>query len=95
MEAALTHNQQRFFALLEEFPRIAVYWDKDSLSLHQALLEQDLGTMSSGESAIARFFASLWLGGNAFEFELFRHIQDCDDCAQSVIAAWVANPFFP
>ena len=95
MKETLTENQQRFFAMLEEFPRLAVYWDKDSASLHQKTLEQDLSTMSSGESSLVRFFASLWLGSNAFEFDIFRHIQECDACVQSMIAAWVANPFFP
>ncbi len=95
MKETLAENQQRFFAMLEEFPRLSLYWDKDATSLHHETLKHDLHTMSSGESALARFFASLWLGGKAFEFDLFRHIQNCDACAQSMIAAWVANPFCP
>ncbi len=86
---------QRFFALLEEFPRIAGYWDKESCSLRHDQLENDLAILSSGEAAIARFFAAVWLGENEFGFDIVQHVPDCDECGQALIAAWVANPFFP
>lgn len=93
--ACMTENQNRFFALLEEFPRVASYWDKESCSLDIARLQEELAQMSSGEAAIARFFPTVWLGENEFGFDMIQHVPDCDKCGQALISAWVSNPFFP
>lgn len=66
-----------------------MYWNKANATLDRESLEQDLQGMSFGESAIARFFGSLWEGKNTFEFDIFEDIPSC-----SVLRASPASSLF-
>ena len=92
---AITAHQERFFAILELFPRITVYWDQEAKELNIAGLEQDLPAMSSGEQAIARFLGGVWLGKNHFDFDVLAHVGGMDEAGKRVFHAWVDDPFFP
>ncbi len=51
--------------------------------------------MSSGERALARFFAGVWLGNNQFNFDVIEHIHDFDLKAMAVFHNWAIDPYIP
>lgn len=89
-----TLEQQRFFSLLRKYPRIIEFWDLDNRKLDIKALESDM-SLSSGENALARFFAAIWLGKNEFNFDIAIDISSMDQKARGLVAEWVKAPFFP
>lgn len=70
------------------------FWDLENRSLNIEALESDM-SMSSGENALARFFAAIWLGENKFNFDIANDISSMDQKGRDIVAEWVKAPFFP
>ncbi|AZT44443.1 hypothetical protein [Salmonella enterica] len=88
-----TTEQNRFFTLLSQYPRIAVFWSRAEGECKTEALRQAMGGMSHGEAVLARFFLSLWNGSNA-GFDLVE-AAGLDDRERQLIARWLADPFWP
>lgn len=91
----MSSEYDRFSALISKFPTIAQYWDLDKKELNIAALEANLGTMSSGEVSLARWFAAVWLHENKYHFDIVNDMENFDEKAMDTFQKWVADPFFP
>lgn len=89
-------SQEKFFNLLEKAPRIRNLWDKKTRSLNVNSFEEQLGVMSSGEVAVAKFFASVWFNDNKkYGFDLVDVVSRIDVPERKLIIEWMCNPFWP
>lgn len=91
----LSNEQRKFAELLEQVPRITEFWDFEKRECKLEDIRNALGVLSTGEAHMLRFFASIWLSSDEFEFNLFSAMKDLDVKSRSIISAWVANPFWP
>ena len=55
-------TQQRFFAMLNQFPSVAGYWDVQEKSFRIEEAGHDFAALSSGEQVMLSFFRSVWFG---------------------------------
>jgi hypothetical protein len=83
----------RFFKMLDTYPRIAGLWDRENRSLDIEHFEKELKLMSSGERHLAKFFAGIWFGDNRYGFDPIEAVHALSD--RGVISNWIENPFFP
>ena len=89
-------SQQRFFNMLNRVPRIKSLWDEQKKELKIEEFESQLCVMSSGEIAMAKFFASLWFhNNNKYGFDLVDAIALIDLSERKLIIDWIENPFWP
>lgn len=86
-------EQDRFFDLLNKYPRIAGLWARENRSLDVKRFEKELKLMGSEEAHLARFFAGVWLGENRYDFDLIEAVHFLSD--RKIISDWIENPFFP
>ncbi|ENN6236926.1 hypothetical protein AB9W54_004311 [Salmonella enterica] len=94
----LSAEQYRFYELVSAYPRIAALWDWEEKALHLEAVKLELDVMSSGERALTRFFACLWYGhnqANLVPFDIVSEISSLDAGERTLIAEWVADPFWP
>ena len=74
------------------------YWDHASHELDMEGLSNAMGTMSSGERHLARFYASVWLKHHVPEelrFDLVEAVQVLDARSLDQIVQWVRSPWWP
>ncbi len=91
----LSESQQRFFILLEQYPKYLPYWNSEKCSCDLVGLENAYGVFSHGECVMAKFFVGLWRGQNQHLFDLFEAAGLVDEKAVSIILTWFENPFWP
>ena len=89
-------SRQRFFAMLDSYPRLASYWDQAQECMHVEIFEQALGAMSCGERHMAKFFAAVWFNDNQkYGFDLVDAVASLDVRQRQLIMQWIAKPFWP
>lgn len=88
-------ERKRFFAMLEKFPRISGYWDREKAELDIDRLKSAIASMSAGEQAVARFLAGVWLNDNIFGFDVIEHSKDFGIVGWAIFKEWVDDPFYP
>ncbi|ERK05609.1 hypothetical protein L580_3319 [Serratia fonticola AU-P3(3)] len=93
-EHNLLPDQQRFYNLIAEYPRIAAFWDWQNKSVDIDALELAIATMSHGEQILAKFFLSVWLGKNS-GFDVIEAASALDVKKRAIIANWLMSPFWP
>lgn len=91
-----THNQERFYRMIEKWPAIAKFWNKDEDTLDIEAFEQALSVLSHGEFHLATFFAAIWFGNNnKYPFDIFEAMRVLDAGNKQVIIFWLETPFYP
>ena len=92
-------SMDRFFVLLGQVPRIARLWNQEKRELDIELYEASLGVLSTGEAHMARFFASVWLGGSGgtdlYSFNLVDAASSLEPEWRRLICDWLVDPFWP
>lgn len=89
-------SHKKFFEMLDRVPRITHLWDKETQCIDLPSFESELYVLSSGETQIAKFFASVWFGDNErFGFDLADAMASIDDAEKQIIIDWMNNPFWP
>lgn len=89
-------SHQRFYALLDQVPRICHLWDREARELKVELFERELGVMSPGEAYMAKFFAAVWFGDSKrYGFDLVDAVSRIDPPERQLIIGWIADPFWP
>ncbi|MGI9278719.1 MAG: hypothetical protein ACR2PX_03705 [Endozoicomonas sp.] len=92
----MTEEQEKFFEMLDQYPRIKHHWDKENRTYAQESFEQDLKVMSSGERHMARFFVSVWLNeSESYPFDVLDALRVIDLKSRKTIVHYLAKPFFP
>ncbi|OEJ67184.1 hypothetical protein BEN30_10445 [Magnetovibrio blakemorei] len=83
---------------MKGYPRLSVFWDHNE---HQMLVEDlvnELGVLSSGEAAMAQFFAAVWRWKNDND-DLDFDIVDCwsklDREERTIVGNWLNAPLYP
>lgn len=84
----------RFFKMLNTCPRLAPLWDQENRKMKPDF-EKAIAGMSSGEKAMARFYAGVWLGRNDYGFDLIAAMHTLDEANRRIILDWVIKPVFP
>lgn len=90
----LSPEQERFAALLADYPRISGYWDLEKRECHEAALRSGLNAMSSGERQLALFFLSLWNGQDE-GFDMLDAASVVDVKQRQLFIHWLRDPFWP
>ena len=92
------HNYDQFYALIDLYPRLSGFWDRSEHQMLDDELENELGVLSSGEAAMAQFFAAVWRWQNHND-ELDFDIVDCwsrlERDERSIVGSWLNAPFYP
>lgn len=91
----LSAEQRQFKHMLSNYPRFSAYWDFESRCCDLESAGLDIGALSHGEQIMLRFFAAVWLGENALNFDLIEATRVLDDNNLDDIRQWLANPVFP
>ena len=91
----LSSEQRRFKKLLSGYPTLQQYWDLDKRECDVEGLRKAIGSLSHGESVVARFLCAVWLGENTLNFDLIEAAKALDEQHLQVIRNWLNNPFFP
>ena len=60
----MTPSQARFYDLLDKYPRLVPYWDKEDRIFKEELAEASFVALSSGEKVALTLLASIWLHKN-------------------------------
>lgn len=87
-------TQKRFFALVEHYPAISRFWDREQRECNVSGLKEDMEGMSHGEKVLAKFFLAIWLHRNG-DFNLIEAASVLDTNHRAMIAGWLADPFWP
>lgn len=91
----LSPEQRQFKKLLNDFPRLASFWNFENRDCNLQALEKAIPTMSHGEQIMAKFFVAVWLGENQFDFDMIDAAASLDDTHRQLIINWLSNPVFP
>lgn len=89
------NESDRFFEILSQHPKLAIYWDREKDESDITSFEQALEKMSSGEASFAKWLAGVWLHENRFGFDLFNDFSKLQGKQLQVFRDWVNNPFYP
>ena len=95
LKSHLSESQQRFFTLLEQYPKLLCYWDSKKCACDLNGLNNAYGIFSRGECVMAKFFVGLWRGQNEHHFDLFEAASVLDEDNRSIILGWLKEPFWP
>lgn len=90
-----TTDQDHFFQLLDNCPRISGLWDRNRKKMNIEQFEKELKVMSSGEIHLAKFFAGIWLNHNKYGFDIIASMHVLDTNSKRLISSWIESPFFP
>lgn len=85
----------RFYQMLDLCPCSDVfseYWDREKNKCSSGVLKQNINTLSTGESIMARFFLSVWLGSNQ-GFDIIEAAVRLDSINLGIIIEWLNDPF--
>jgi hypothetical protein len=88
-------DKTRFFQLLDNYPTLSRYWDREADELKVKAFENATG-LSGGETLVLNVLASIWFGSGRGKFEI-----DITDLAALSVEArrpvleWLADPFWP
>lgn len=92
----LPSANERFFNLLGHSPNLTRFFNREKRCLDIQALENVLPGMNSADAAMAKFFASVWLGNSEiFHFDVVEAMKVVNRQEAEIIKAWVQNPFFP
>lgn len=89
----LTSEQQKFYALVSQYPNIAALWNWEQRTLTTEDFNKALKVMSKHEVTLARFFAGLW-SENETGVDLFA-VAQLGGKERQMIVTWLADPFWP
>lgn len=89
----------RFFDLLESYPRLKGYWNRERRECDVDSAKRDFGVLSSGEWTILQCLVSIWMGGlgpssKAFKLDFTALASIGVDALQPLIE-WLAEPCWP
>ncbi len=91
----LSSEQKRFFELLAQYPTLTGYWDIGEKRCLEDELNEAMSVLSHGERVMAQFFHAVWSGSDSLGLGLMEAAATLDETNRAVIAAWLAEPFYP
>lgn len=91
----LSPEQKRFFELLDGYPTLAGYWNREEKCCLEDELKDALNVLSHGEIIMAQFFHAVWSGKDTLGFGIVDAASTLDDPDRALIAAWLSDPFYP
>lgn len=80
--------------MLEQQPRLKLYWDARKKECDINALRRNMTTFSHGERIMAQFYMAVWLGDNSPSFDLIEAIKTLEDDQLAIITDWLKDPFF-
>lgn len=92
---AVTNSRKRFMAMLQEYPDLAMYWDRLTVELDVDRFADDYAHFVGRQKLMADFFVSVWNGNDEMEFAIIEASRALRDSDLLVIATWLTQPFFP
>ncbi|MBD2813975.1 hypothetical protein ID850_04170 [Xenorhabdus sp. Flor] len=93
--ADLSPEQERFYAMINDYPRISMYWDWQIREINFYLWERDKNTLSLREKVLAQFFISVWTKSNKCDFDFIEAGLFLNKKERKLIANWILEPFWP
>lgn len=88
-------NEDRFFKMLEAAPELKQYWDIEERSIKMKSIQVSLHRKPKEESALLRFFGSVWFGNkDMFNFDLMASARHMDERELKILRRWLVDPFF-
>ena len=93
----MSDTQERFFTeLLEKYPRLAEFWDREKREFRDEAAEDALGVLSPGEAVVLKALASIWLGTGLGCYTLdFTDLAALPHEWRKPLVEWLLTPFWP
>lgn len=94
---AFITDYTRFYQMLDSCHCSYVFsgfWNREKNKCSSGVLKKHINTMSTGESIMAQFFLSVWLGSNQ-NFDLIEAASRLDRDNLGIIIRWLNDPFRP
>lgn len=85
----------RFWELLDNYPALRYYWDREKRECDLTLMRR-AGYLTSGESVILKCLASIWLRSGQANFRIdVTDLAALDSRSRQPLLEWLADPFWP
>lgn len=90
-----TKNEDRFFKMLSLAPDLKRFWNEKERTPQMKSIQIALTRMDEEESALLRFFVSVWFGtADMSDFDFIKSVKVMDEQARKIIRKWLLDPFF-
>lgn len=88
-------NEDRFFKMLSLAPDLQRFWDEKERMAKMKSIQIALTRMDEEESALLRFFVSVWFASaDKSDFDFIKAVKVMDEQARKIIRKWLLDPFF-
>ncbi|KZM43095.1 hypothetical protein OA92_10065 [Marinomonas sp. SBI22] len=88
-------NEKRFFKMLDLAPELKRFWDEKEGSMKPKSVTSELKMADKKESALFRFFISVWMGNSDYaDFDFIECVKLMDDREIKIVRKWLVDPFF-
>ncbi|HDS3501237.1 TPA: hypothetical protein QIR73_002106 [Enterobacter cloacae] len=87
-------SRDQFRLMLQQYPRLANYWDTQDDRLLYLELKKAVGVLSHGEQIMARFYMSVWRHEN-HDFDILDAAAHLGEDEKRIVMTWFAAPFWP
>tara|TARA_R110001606_G_scaffold363430_2_gene517537 strand:+ start:5968 stop:6252 length:285 start_codon:yes stop_codon:yes gene_type:complete len=94
----MTPDQIYFFNLIQQSPIsgfILSHFDQKERICDIEKAKRSIGTASSGEAYLLKFFINVWSGCEEFPIDLVGMSRSLDRVHLQIIASWFAKPIYP
>lgn len=91
----LSAEQKRFKDMLAHYLRLTPFWDFEKREYDAPALDKALGVLSHSERLMAEFFAAVWSGDNAYDFDFIDAARTLEPDHRRVVVEWLDDPYFP
>ncbi|QTL39098.1 hypothetical protein HGO23_14740 [Xenorhabdus budapestensis] len=91
----LSPEQEKFRTMINDYPRVSIFWDWQIREIDFYLWERDKNTLSLQEKILAQFFISIWTKSNKWDFDFTEAGLYLNKKERQLIANWILEPFWP
>ncbi|MBC8946516.1 hypothetical protein [Xenorhabdus indica] len=91
----LSPEQEKFRTMINDYPRVSMFWDWQIREIDFYLWERDKNTLSLQEKILAQFFISIWTKSNKWNFDFTDAGLYLNKKERQLIANLILEPFWP